>query len=89
MARLRWFLIISGVLVLVVFSLANTASVPVGMPFVFHADVPLAMLLALSALIGFMIGSLWTVWMLRRKSPPSAKGDTSKAPPKSPIAPRS
>jgi len=75
MARLRWFLIISGVVVLMVFSLANTESVPVGMPFVFHTDVPLAMLLAISALIGFMIGSLWTAWMLRRKP---AKPDTKK-----------
>lgn len=67
MAKIRWFLIISGVLVLMVFSLANTESVPVGMPFVFQAEVPLAMLLAISALIGFMIGSLWTAWMLHRK----------------------
>ena len=81
MARLRWFLIISGVLVLMVFSLANTESVPVGMPFVFHTDVPLAMLLAISALIGFMIGSLWTAWMLRRKP--------AKTPPQKPSSPPS
>ena len=73
MARIRWFLIISGILVLMIFSLANTESVPVGMPFVFQADVPLAMLLAISALIGFMIGALWTAWMLRHRKTASGK----------------
>ena len=67
MARIRWFLIISGVLVLMIFSLANTERVPIQMPFVFHSEVPLAMLLAISGLIGFMVGALWTAWMLRRK----------------------
>ena len=67
MARIRWFLIISGVLVLMVFSLANTESVPIRMPFLFQRDAPLAMLLAISALIGFMVGALWTAWMLHRK----------------------
>lgn len=67
MARFRWFLIISGILVLMVFSLANTESVPIRMPFVFQREVPLAMLLAISALIGFMVGALWTAWMLHRK----------------------
>ena len=65
MARIRWILIIIGVSVLLVFSLANTNSVPIRMPLVFEKKVPLAMLLAGSALIGFMIGALWTAWMLR------------------------
>ena len=80
MSRFRWFLIISGVLVLMVFSLANTESVPVRMPLVFKADVPLAMLLALSALIGFMIGALWTAWMLRRRNDKSPKKQPTRPP---------
>ncbi|OYP36810.1 lipopolysaccharide assembly protein LapA domain-containing protein [Rhodopirellula sp. MGV] len=67
-ARIRWGLIISGILVLVVFSLANTAAVDVRMPLMFQISVPLAMLLALAGLIGFMVGALWTAWMLRRRS---------------------
>lgn len=75
MARIRWFLIISGVLVLMVFSLSNTQSVPIRMPFVFHKEVPLAMLLAISGLIGFMVGALWTAWMLHRQKSQKTKGD--------------
>ncbi|QEF98018.1 hypothetical protein Mal15_20640 [Stieleria maiorica] len=67
MARIRWFLIISGVLVLMIFSLSNTQRVLLQMPLVFHVEVPLAMLLAISGLIGFMVGALWTAWMLHRK----------------------
>lgn len=66
-SQIRWFLIVFGVLLLAVFSLANTESVSVGMPLVFRAQVPLSMLLAVSSLIGFMVGSLWTAWMLRRR----------------------
>ena len=65
--RIRWTLIVLGIMVLVVFSLANTAPVQVRMPLLFQTDVPLAMVLALAGLIGFMVGSLWTAWMLRRK----------------------
>ena len=67
MQRIRWFLIISGVLVLMVFSLSNTKSVSVQMPLLFHAEIPLSMLLAIAGLIGFMVGALWTAWMLRRR----------------------
>ncbi|MFU7558373.1 lipopolysaccharide assembly protein LapA domain-containing protein [Stieleria sp. JC731] len=77
-ARIRWGLIISGVLVLVIFSLANTASVDVRMPLLFQVSVPLAMLLALAGLIGFMVGALWTAWMLRRRSAQISKQATSK-----------
>ncbi|WP_350494720.1 LapA family protein [Roseiconus lacunae] len=72
-ARIRWGLIISGILVLVIFSLANTAPVEVRMPLLFDVQVPLAMVLALSALIGFMVGALWTAWMLRRRSAQSSR----------------
>lgn len=67
LSRIRWFLVVASVLLLAVFSLANTQSVSVGMPLVFRREIPLAMLLAASALIGFMVGSLWTAWMLRRR----------------------
>lgn len=85
MSRVRWFLIISGLLVLVVFSLSNTDRVAVRMPFVLDTQVPLAMLLGLAAVIGFMIGSLWTAWMLRRRNRPTSGGsspgaDSSKIP---------
>ncbi|WP_182869071.1 lipopolysaccharide assembly protein LapA domain-containing protein [Rhodopirellula sp. JC639] len=75
MARIRWFLIISGVLVLMIFSLSNTQRVLLRMPLVFHVEVPLAMLLAISGLIGFMVGALWTAWMLHRKKERLGKPD--------------
>ncbi|MEM6469748.1 MAG: LapA family protein [Planctomycetota bacterium] len=67
MSRVRWFLILSGLLLLVVFSLSNTRAVPVRMPFLLDSEIPLAVLLAFSAVIGFTVGSLWTAWMLRRR----------------------
>ncbi|WP_390621711.1 LapA family protein [Roseiconus nitratireducens] len=63
------------------------------MPLVFNTELPLAMLLAVSFLIGFMVGSLWTAWMLRRPAAhktsgrsasgkgASGKGSGTKAPP--------
>ncbi|MEM0924720.1 MAG: LapA family protein [Planctomycetota bacterium] len=81
MSRLRWFLVLTGLLVLVVFSLSNTNAVPVRMPFLLDREVPLAMLLALSAVIGFAVGSLWTAWMLRRRgATPKHKSDRTSAP---------
>lgn len=74
MSRIRWFLIIFGVSVLMIFSLSNTESVPIRMPLVFNAEVPLSMLLAISGLIGFMVGALWTAWMLHRKKDRSSGG---------------
>ena len=58
MQRIRWFLIISGVLVLMVFSLSNTKSVSVQMPLLFHAEIPLSMVLAIAGLIGFSLGMI-------------------------------
>jgi uncharacterized integral membrane protein len=66
LSRIRWFLIIAILLLLAVFTLANTGSVRVRMPLFFSAEIPLAMLIALSTLLGFMLGALWTAWTLRR-----------------------
>lgn len=79
MARIRWFLIISGVLVLMIFSFSNTDAVPIRMPLVFRVEVPLAMLLAMSALIGFMVGALWTAWVLHRTRGNGARGKSEQA----------
>ncbi len=76
MARIRWFLIISGILLLTIFSLSNTGSVSIQMPLVFSAEIPLSMLLAISGLIGFMVGALWTAWVLRKRGNPET-GNTS------------
>ncbi|TWU04481.1 LapA family protein [Stieleria varia] len=70
MQRIRWFLLLFGVVVLLVFSLANTESVPVEMPFLFSTELPLAMLMVVTSGIGFVLGSLTTAWMLRRGRKP-------------------
>jgi uncharacterized integral membrane protein len=79
MARIRWFLIVAGVLALMVFSLANTESVPIGMPLLFHTTAPLAMLLAIFWLIGFMVGALWTAWMLHRRRQAGGPQDSKRS----------
>ena len=84
MQRIRWFLIISGVLVLMIFSLSNTESVPVQMPLLFYAKIPLSMLLAIAGLIGFMVGALWTAWMLRRQKSKTSGREASSPPPGDP-----
>ncbi len=67
MQRIRWFLLILGIIVLLVLGLANQTSVPVKMPLVFEAELPLSMLLAATAAISFVLGALMTGWMLRHR----------------------
>jgi uncharacterized integral membrane protein len=67
MQRIRWFLLILGIIVLLVLGLANQTSVPVKMPLVFEAELPLAMLLAATSAISFVLGALLTGWMLRSR----------------------
>ena len=76
MQRIRWFLLVLGIIVLLVLGLANQTSVPVKIPFLFERDLPLSMLLVTVSGISFVFGALMTGWMLR-----SPKETTKKAAP--------
>ena len=77
MQRIRWFLLVLGIIVLLVLGLANQTSVPVKMPLIFEAELPLSMLLVATSGISFVFGALMTGWMLRGR-----KEKTEKAAPK-------
>lgn len=79
MQRIRWFLLILGIVVLLVFSLANRDPVSVEMPFVFNADLPLSMLLLVTSAIGFILGSVMTAWMLHRNRKATEKAEAEAA----------
>lgn len=73
MQRIRWFLLVLGIIVLLVLGLANRNSVPVKFPLVFEAELPLSMLLAATAGISFVCGAVMTGWMLRSHGKDSGK----------------
>ena len=68
MQRIRWFLVVLGIIVLLVLGLANQTSVPVKMPLIFEVELPLSMLLVTTSGISFVFGALMTGWMLRGRS---------------------
>ena len=68
MQRIRWFLLIVTIVVVVVFSFYNTENVTVKLPILEDHDLPLALLLIVTAAIGFVFGAIMTGWMLRGSS---------------------
>lgn len=65
MQRIRWFLLLSGIIVLLVVALANQKLAPVKIPFFYEGELNVSTLLLCSSTIGFLCGSLMTAWMLR------------------------
>ena len=82
MQRIRWFLLLTGIVVVLVLSLWNTENVTIKIPFFEDHELPLAMLLLATAASSFVFGALMTGWMLRgfRKSPGSEKEKNDESP---------
>lgn len=70
MQRIRWALLLSGIVVVLVFSLYNRGNVTVRVPLMEDPEVPLALLLLATSAISFVFGAIMTGWMFRglRKS---------------------
>ena len=84
MQRIRWFLLLLGIIVLLVLSLANKDPVPVKVPLVFETEMPLSMLLIATSAMSFVLGALMTGWMLRNRG----KGESKKTVSESNVAGR-
>ncbi|TWU35082.1 lipopolysaccharide assembly protein LapA domain-containing protein [Novipirellula artificiosorum] len=72
--KIRWFLLLAGVIVALAIAVQNNAMAEVKL-FFFSRDVPLSLLIVTSAGAGFLLGSLMTYSMLRaqKKTEPKAK----------------
>ncbi len=65
--KIRWFLLIIGVLVVLTIALQNDQPVPLELLF-FRRELPLTLLLLATSGASFVFGALTTVWMLRTRS---------------------
>ncbi len=66
--KIRWFLLITGVLVVVIIALQNQQ--PTRLKWLlFEMDMPLTLLLLATSAASFVFGALTTVWMLKKKTP--------------------
>ncbi len=65
MQRIRWFLLLFGIVVVLVLSLYNSEIITVQIPFAEDRDLPLSMLLLATSAISFVFGAIMTGWMLR------------------------
>lgn len=65
--KIRWFLLLVGVLLIVVIALQNSRSVELELLF-FRGQYPLTLLLLGCSAASFVLGALTTGWMLRNRS---------------------
>lgn len=65
MQRIRWFLLLFGIVVVLVLSLYNSEVITVQIPFAEDRELPLSMLLLATSAISFVFGAIMTGWMLR------------------------
>ncbi len=65
MQKIRWFFLVLAIVVVLVAAFQNNASTDLQL-FFFKRSLPLSLLLLSATAIGFLIGALTTVWMLRR-----------------------
>ena len=71
--KIRWFLVIVGVLVVVVIAIQNDQPVLLKLLF-FQDTLPLTLLVLVTSAASFVLGALTTFWMLRssaRKTAPA------------------
>jgi uncharacterized integral membrane protein len=65
--KIRWFLLLVGVLLIVIIALQNSRSVELELLF-FRGQYPLTLLLLGCSAASFVLGALTTGWMLRNRS---------------------
>ena len=73
--KIRWFLLLVGILVVVIIAVQNSRSVEIDLLF-FRGTYPLTLLLLGTSAASFLFGALMTGWMLRSRGRPGgpAKG---------------
>lgn len=64
--KIRWFLSLTAVLVVVIVAFQNQDAVPLTMLF-FSGEYPLTLLLLATAAISFVLGCLMTAWRIRSR----------------------
>lgn len=67
MQRIRWFLLLLGIVVALVLSLYNSDVTSIKIPFAGEWELPLSMLLLTTSAISFVFGAIMTGWMLRSR----------------------
>ena len=80
MQKIRWFFLILAIVVALAVALQNNASTELQL-FFFKRSLPLSVLLLSTTSVGFLMGALTTMLMLRRGKSAKAKG-AKKAEPK-------
>ncbi len=76
--KIRWFLLITGVLVVVIIALQNQTPTPLKLLFL-NSTIPLTLLLLATSASSFVFGALTTVWMLKKKEPAKVKSEPQPA----------
>ena len=86
--KIRWFLLLFGIMVVVTIAFQNSGSVDVDL-LIFQGAYPLTLLLLGCSAASFVLGALMTGWMFRgrnrsaaAKKQPKASAETAKASPK-------
>ena len=74
--KIRWFLLLLGILIIVVVAFQNGESVPLDLLF-FRGEYPLTLLLLGTSAASFVFGSLMTFWMLRRRKETAGDAKTA------------
>ncbi len=79
--KIRYFLFLAAVLVVIVVAFQNHHDVDIDLLF-FSGQYPLTLLLLACSVISFILGSVWTMWRLRKreKAKARAKADAAKTP---------
>lgn len=70
--KIRWFLLLLGVLVIVIVAFQNNRRVELDVLF-FSGEYPLTLLLLATSAASFVFGGLMTAWMLRARGKAGAK----------------
>ena len=75
--KIRWFFLLVAVIVIALLMWANSSAVTVNIPFITTLQLPLSILLITTSLLSFVVGSLVTGWMLRRRHQAAGKPSAS------------
>ena len=72
MQRIRWVLLLLGIVIVMVLLFYNSDEVPVKLPLVEDRELPLSVLLMATTAIGFLLGAVMTARMLRSRNKAAA-----------------
>ncbi|MEM9588843.1 MAG: LapA family protein [Planctomycetota bacterium] len=78
--KIRWFLLLLGILIVVMVCLQNRDPVSLQLLF-FEGEYPLTLMLLATSAASFVFGSLMTMWVMRAKKPAKHPPAKTKATP--------